>query len=56
MPIGDEGDGQFAAQAGGGEADEPAGQSTVGDRPALAVGHRHNDAATAGIHRTIRTP
>jgi hypothetical protein len=56
VPIGDEGDGQLAAQAGRRHADEPAGQSTIGDPPALAVGHRHDDAATAGIHRTIRTP
>ena len=39
-----------------GKADEPPGQSPIGDRPAPAVGHRHDEAATVGIHRTIRTP
>ena len=56
VPVGDQGDGDFAAQAGRGEAGQPAGQSAIGDRAAAAVGHRHDDAATVGIHRTIRTP
>jgi hypothetical protein len=56
VPVGDQGDGELAAHTGGGQTDEPPGQSTIGDRAAPAVGHRHDEAATVGIHRTIRTP
>jgi hypothetical protein len=54
--IGDERDGDLALEARGDDRGEPAGQATSGDPAAPAVGHRHADASTVGIHRTIRTP
>ena len=54
--VGDQRDGDLAAQADGGNRGQPSGQAAVGDPAAAAVGHRHADASTVGIHRTIRTP
>src|SRR5207247_3210636 len=55
--VGDDGDGEFTAGAGGGNPGQPGGETGRADGTAPVV--RDGDAeprATTGFHRTLRTP
>ena len=51
-----EGDRHFPAQARRDHCGHPSSEALIPDRTAATVRDRHQEAATVGIHRTIRTP
>ncbi len=56
LGVGRKRDRNFAAKAGRHDRGHPSGEALIPDRTAATVRDRHKEAATVGIHRTIRTP